>query len=41
MRITQMVAWKLISKAMFPTGLYRSLFTQPLRSQPDLPSDES
>jgi glycosyltransferase involved in cell wall biosynthesis len=40
-RITQMVAWKLISKAMFPTGLYRSLFTQPLRSQPDLPSDES
>jgi hypothetical protein len=30
-RIVLMVAGKLISKGMFPAGLYRSLFTQPFR----------
>ena len=27
-RITGMVAWKLISRGMYPSGLYRSLFAQ-------------
>jgi len=36
--ITLMVAWKLISKGMFPAGLYRSLFTQPFRSEPVNPA---
>jgi glycosyltransferase involved in cell wall biosynthesis len=37
LRIALMVAWKLISRGMFPAGLYRSLFTEPLRCAPEIP----
>jgi glycosyltransferase involved in cell wall biosynthesis len=34
-RITCMVAWKLMSRGMYPIGLYRSLFGQPFVSSED------
>jgi glycosyltransferase involved in cell wall biosynthesis len=33
LRITRMVAWKLIKKGLYPTGLWRSLTMPPLNSQ--------
>jgi glycosyltransferase involved in cell wall biosynthesis len=39
-RITLMVGYKLVSKGMFPTGLYRALVTTRLRSEPNSPGDK-
>ena len=36
-RITRMVAWKLLSRGMYPTGLYRSLRERVTKQQKDQP----